>query len=66
MGFNVVLKEGSKDVLSFWVQAFVTAQNSVINHLSKDRRNRATITDAQNGDFRSYYFVGDKLNISVF
>jgi len=66
MGYNVVLKNGAKEVLNFWVSCFSAAEGAIFEHLARDRRNRATITDAKNGDFRSYYFVGDKLNISVF
>lgn len=66
MGYNVVLKKGTKDVLNFWVEAFTTAQNAVISHLAGDRNNRATITNINNGDYNCYYWVGDKLNISTF
>lgn len=66
MGYNVILKNGTKVVLNFWVPAFLAAQNAVISHLSKDRTRRATITDVKTGDLKIYYWVGDKLNISVF
>lgn len=65
MGYNVILKNGAKVVLNFWVPAFMTAQNAVINHLAGDRQRQATITDTKTGDLRRYFWIGDKLNISL-
>lgn len=66
MKYNVILKKGAKEVLNFWVSAFVAAQNAVISHMAEDRGNRATITGTESGEYRFYFWVGDKLNISVF
>ena len=66
MKYNVILKKGAKEVLNIWVSAFVAAQNTVISHLAADRkRNEATIIDAGSGEYRHYFFIGDKLNISI-
>lgn len=63
---KVVLTNNGLETDRFFVPEFMTAQNSVINHLSKDRRHRATIHDEITGDFRVYFWIGDKLNVSVF
>ena len=65
MKYNVILKNGAKDVLNFWVGEFSSAHDAVLTHLAFDRRNKATITDAETGDFRRYYWIGDKLNVSI-
>lgn len=63
---KVVLTNNGLVTNNFCVPEFMTAQNSVIDHLSKDRLNRATITDEITGDLRVYFWIGDKLNVSVF
>lgn len=64
---KVVLTSDGIQVNRFYVPEFLTAQNAVINHMANDRqRNRATITDETTGDLRVYFWIGDRLNISVF
>lgn len=63
---KVVLTNNGLVTSKYHVPEFMTAQNGVINYMSQDRRHRATITDEITGDLRVYFWVGDKLNVSVF
>lgn len=65
MGYYVILKNGAKVTLNFWCSALEAAQNAVLNHLAGDKKRQAEIADFYTGDLRHYFWIGDKLNISL-
>lgn len=65
MGYNVVLKRGAKEVLNFWVSCFSCAESAIYQHLKDNRSNQGEILDTNSGDLRHYFWLGDKLNVSI-
>ena len=65
MNYNVILKRGAKEVLNFWVACYSAAESAIYQHLRNARSNQATILDADKGVLRLYFWLGDKVNVSV-
>ena len=62
---KVELINNGSVVRKYFVPALSAAHNGVLTHMSADRRHRATVTDDITGALRVYFWLGDKLNISL-
>lgn len=65
MNYHVILKKGAKEVLNFWVACYSAAEGAIFGHMKSDRNNQATVVDVEKGDIRRFFWLGDKVNVSV-